>query len=342
MERSMEVIAPNDERLVWSGAISTQNGPGWVMPWRLPYADLDLFPSEGLQLGASMPAGVRLRFATDAESVVFRTEPMPSPGNLDLYADDALVSTVPFEQDDTAVRFESLPAGKKALELWLHQVTPFQLRGIQVPAGTGIERSEDSRPKWITYGSSISHCAAAASPSLTWPGVVARAKGLNLTSLGFGGQCHADPMIARLIRDLPADFISLKIGINIYGNGSLNLRSFLPAALGTLATIRERHLDIPLVVCSPIWSPPHESAPNAAGMTLEIMREELAKAVETFRNRGDRQVFYVNGLDLFGPAEAEHLPDQVHPDAEGYQVLGRHFLREVFDRIGIKLPLRTR
>ena len=342
MTDQFDNVSAQDERLIWTGAVSLQQGPGWVMPWRLPFDDLALFPPEALQMCASMPAGVRLRFASDAEALVFRTEPILSAGNLDLYADGMLTATIPFEEGDTEVGFENLPSGMKTLELWLHQATPFRLRGIQLPAGSRLERVEDARPKWITYGSSISHCGAAGSPSFTWPGVVARTKGLNLTSLGFGGQCHADPMIARLIRDLPADLVSVKIGINIYGASSLSVRSFLPAVLGTLAIIREGHPDVPLVVCSPIWSPPHESTPNAAGMTLQMMREEVAKAVETLQQRGDSQVFYVDGLKLFGPDLKEHLPDDVHPNAEGYRLLGERFVREVFDTIGIQLPSETR
>jgi len=334
---TVQRIVPTDERLLWSGAISVEQGEGWVMPWRLPHQDLDLFPPEALQNAAATPSGVRLRFGTDAAEIGFAIEAAPQAHCLDLYADDVFVATLPVAEGATAVAYDKLPPGMKTLELWLRPGTPFKLRAIDLPAGASLERSEDARPKWVTYGSSITQCNAAGSPSFTWPGVVARAKGLNLTSLGFGGQCHADPMIARLIRDLPADFISLKLGINIYGNGSLNARSFLPAVLGTIATVREGHPDIPLVVCSPIWSPPRESTPNRVDMTLAIMREYVEHAVERFRVRGDRSIHYVNGLRLFGPELAALLPDELHPDAEGYRRLGENFARVVFEEIGIEV-----
>jgi hypothetical protein len=342
MPESFETIKPGDERLIWSGAVSLQHESGWVMPWRLPHKDLALFPPQPLQDCAAMPSGVRLRFATDAETLDFQTEPMPGAGNLDLYAGDALLSTVAFEAGETATQFDRLPRGMKTLELWLNPSTPFLLRAVRLPAGARLERSQDRRPRWITYGSSITHCVWSGSPSLTWPGVVARAKDLNLLSLGFNGECHADPMIARLIRDLPADFVSLKIGINIHGSGSLNVRSFLPAVIGTIVTVREGHPDIPLIVCSPIWSPPREATAGGAGMSLQTMRQEVAKAVEILREKGDKSLHYVDGLRLFGPEYAANLPDLVHPDAEGYRILGRNFVREVFDRIGLQLPPETR
>jgi lysophospholipase L1-like esterase len=37
----------------------------------------------------------------------------------------------------------------------------------------------------------------------------------------------------------------------------------------------------------------------------------------------------VDGLSLFGPDLVSLLPDNVHPNAEGYQALGKNFLREV-------------
>ncbi|MHB9131766.1 MAG: SGNH/GDSL hydrolase family protein [Armatimonadota bacterium] len=339
MIQSYDTIVPDDARLIWSGAISLQHGPGWVMPWRLPYPDLVLFPPVELQDRAAMPSGVRLHFATDATSMTVVTEPMVADGNLDLYADDVLLVTTAFKEGDTIHRYQ-LPDGMKTLELWLHQMTPFRLREIQLNPGAQLERSPDTRPKWITYGSSITHCGAASSPSNIWPGVVARAMGLNLTALGYGGHCHAEPMVARMIRDLPADLISVKLGINIHGQGSLNGRTFLPAVIGTIATIREGHPNTPFIVCSPIWSPPRERTPNGAGMTLELMREDVEHAVSLFRDRGDDHLYYINGLDLFGHDYADHLPDQLHPDAKGYVQLGLNFVREVCTKCGVTLPKR--
>ncbi|HEV2123154.1 MAG TPA: GDSL-type esterase/lipase family protein [Chloroflexota bacterium] len=175
----------------------------------------------------------------------------------------------------------------------------------------------------------MTQCAAAASPTQTWTAIVARERGLNLTCFGFGGQCHIEPMVARLIRDLPADYISLCLGINVYGARSLTARTFRPAVLGFIAIVRERHPDIPLVVISPIVSAPRETEPNQAGLSLALMRQEIAEAVEALRAHGDEALHYVDGLRIFGP-DLQHLqPDQVHPDAEGYRVLARNFLREV-------------
>ena len=335
----MQSVSPDDPRLIWSGAISLEQKDGWVKPWRVPYRDLDLYsPGEvTLAARAELPSGVRLRFATDSQQIILTTDPMSDAGSFDLYADGVLVDTVTFAEGQSSTSFCGLPSGGKTVEIWLSPYVAFKLRRIELDAVAELDKSEDPRPAWVTYGSSITHCRAAGSPSFTWPGVVARARNLNLTSLGFGGQCHADPMIARLIRDLPADFISVKLGINIYGAGSLSTRSFRPAVLGTIATIRDGHPDVPLAVCSPIWSPERESAPNKVALSLQQMRVEIAEAVESFRRRGDEHIHYVDGLRLFDARQAEHLPDNVHPSAEGYRIMGANFLQEVFEVQGVTL-----
>ena len=333
----MSTVKADDPRLCWGGIASLEQGPNWVKPWRIPHGDQDLYSPGVSELAgrAETASGVRLRFATDATECTLHTEPLAEDGNFDLYADGNLVATVNFVAGQTATPFVDLPSGEKRVEIWLSQAMPVPVRAIELPEGSRLERSEDNRLKWVTYGSSITHCRTAGSPSFTWPGVVARGKNFNLTSFGFGGQCHADPMMARLIRDRPADFISVKIGINIYGGASLGPRAFRPAVIGTIGTIRDGHPETPFAVCSPIWGHDRETTPNAVGLTLQQMRVEVREAVESFRQRGDANIYYVDGLKLFGEELAHLLPDNLHPDAEGYRRMGENFIKEVFEVQGV-------
>lgn len=330
-------LPARDARLSWHGAIAVQHEPDWSMPWRLPFRDLDLYPPEALHTAAARASGVRLAFATDAPSVAFITAPLEASEVYDLYADGKPAGSLAVDAGCTRLAFDRLPAGTKTLELWLSPRAPFRLAAVELPSGSTLDRAHDLRPRWVAYGSSITQCAAAGSTSTTWPGVAARARGLHLTSLGYGGQCHMDPMLARLIRDLPADLISLKLGINIMGGATMNVRAFKPAVLGTIAAIRDRHPDTPMVVCSPIWCRSREATSNAAGMTLEIMRAEIRAAVESFQRRGDRQLFYVDGRRLFGEDLEHLLSDGLHPTAEGYRKLGENFAREVFEVDGVRI-----
>jgi len=327
----MQPISLTDPRLAWPGAVSVQHTPDWSLPWRVPYHQVDLFPPVELQARTVMPAGVRLAFRSDTRTVAGAFLPVPEMAAIDLCCDGELIATIPLDGRD-AFLFDNLPAGEKVIELWLPQFGEFKLCSLSLDDGASLTAYSDRRPRWITYGSSITQCRTAASPTQTWPAIVARARGFNLTCLGFGGQCHLEPMLARLIRDQPADYFSMCVGINIYGAASLSPRTFRAAIIGFVQIVREKHPDTPYVVMSPIYSPPRETTPNAVDFTLHTMREEVAAAVNALRTAGDRNLHYVNGLDIFGAELAPLLPDELHPDAEGYRLMGQNFTAQVANR----------
>jgi hypothetical protein len=322
-------LPPDDGRLSWPGAVSLQTGDGWVMPWRVPWPDLALF-HPAMHLAASKSAGVRLAFRTDSREVVFETEPDPKPepgldpGRLDLCLDGRLTASEPVGGNRYA--FAALPAGLKEVELWLSPSSPFRLRSVLVDDGAKIERTELRRPRWIAYGSSITQASAAGSPTRTWTAMVAAARGLDLANLGYGGQCHLDPPVARMIRDLPADFISICSGINIQGQSSFNARTYGPALTGFILTLRDGHPDAPLSVMSPIHSPGRETIKNSIGFTVQDIRRETAAVVGLLRSRGDPRLVYIDGLEILGADRAGRLPDRQHPDAEGNAIMARNFL----------------
>jgi lysophospholipase L1-like esterase len=328
-----QVIAPDDARLEWRGVISLQQEAGWFQPWRLPAGELSLHPA-ALVDRASRAAGVRLVLRSDADWLQGEVEPCSEPGRLDLCLGSGPGSGINNRihasidlQDADSFRFE-LPSGHKEITLWLPQDAPFRLRRLLLPAGSTLEQPAPPGPRWITYGSSITQAREAASPAQTWPASVARSLNLDLTCLGFSGECHLDPLVARVIRDRPADFVSLSAGINIEGGSSMTLRTFSSSLTGFLSIIRERHQHVPLLVFSPIWSPARETTPNAAGLDLELIRSEVKAVVERFQALGDGNMHHHDGLAVFGPELAEFLPDGLHPDAEGYRRLAGNFLAQ--------------
>lgn len=323
-------LAGDDRRLTWCGAISFQKQDGWVMPWRIPFAERGLF-HEGLRSSAATAAGVRLRFRSNTRIVSgLAVPPVTQPKKLDLLVDGRLHTTFEWAPGVERFEFAGLPAGEKLLELWLPVNFEFRLRRLELDAGATVRPAPHRGRQWIAYGSSITQASDAASPSRTWPAIVARGLGLNLTSLGFGGECHLDGGIARMIGGLPADFISLCVGINIYGGGSFNARSFRPAIIDFVRTVRRSHPAVPITVMSPIWGfSSRETTANAAGLTLRAMRGEVGAAVAALAAHGDRHVHYVDGLSILGPEDWRLLPDNLHPGPEGYAQMGRTFLDKV-------------
>ena len=320
-------LKPDNPHLIWQGVVSIEKVNDSIMPWRTPYQEHILFPEPLLERSA-MPAGVRISFKSNTSRISGSIVEQRETGLLDLCCDGEFITSIDLKGKNSFT-FEGLSNEEKLIELWLPQFGRFQLRSLELDDGASLEPFIDKRPRWITYGSSITQCRSAASPTQTWPGIVARDKGFNLTCLGYGGQCHLDSMVARMIRELPANFISMCLGINIQGASSLGPRAFRPAIIGAVQTIREKHTHIPIVLMSPIYCPNREENPNAVGFNLQKMREDVQAAANALQSHGDENIHYVSGLDVFGPDLVDLLPDKLHPDAEGYRMMGKNFGTEV-------------
>ena len=326
MESEMRALDLDSGLVAWEGAVSVERRDGWHKAWRVPYQDAELFPPAALNGKAEASTGVRLSFKSDARTVTAKMLPSEAAYKLDVVCGGELAATQHLRADQTEVTFRDLPEGEKHLEIYLPQ-QEFRLTGLEVDDEAIATAFEDSRARWIAYGSSITNCAAAASPAQTWPALVARSKDLHLTCLGFGGNCHAEPMVARMIRDLPADAISLCLGINIYGGNSLGPRTFQAAVIGFIKVLRDGHPHTPITVASPILSPPRETTPNGVGLTLVEMRSQIQQAVDMLVRRGDTCLHYLDGLQILGPDDAARLPDDLHPDAQGYRLMAQRFER---------------
>jgi hypothetical protein len=318
------IIFHNDPQLAWHGHVSLEQTNLYTRPWRIPFAEKVLF-HELLQVAAATQAGVRLCFQSNTHRISGKVLPLKKARNIDLYIDGSFFATADVT-DESTFTFDDLPAGEKQLELWLPQRSDFALEFLEIDDDSTLKSLEDTRPKWVTYGSSITHCGEAASPSFTWPGVVARGRDLNLTCLGYGGQCHLDIQIGRMMRDLPADYLSICAGINIY-SGSLSARTFGPNLIGFVQLLREKHPETPLALISPIYSFDRETTKNVVGWTLQDYREAVAEAAQILQDNGDKNIVYVNGLDLFNDDLGHLMPDNLHPNAEGYKTLGENFLK---------------
>ena len=281
-----------------------------------------------------MPAGVRLVTAASGGTVELALR-IAEPANLnegavDLVVDGELAGRKPITGlGEHLFRFEGLKPKEKRVEVYLPQTCACLVRRLSIEDGATAIPWSDGRPRWVTYGSSITHCGAAHGPSRTWPALAARLADVHLTCLGVGGSCHFDPVMARQIARRPADRISLKLGINTHGGG-YGPRTWTPAVTGLILTIRDGHPDTPLLIVSPIFSPGRETEAGGTGLTLVEMRQALAELVEVFRARGDANIHYLDGLQLLGADDADHLPDGLHPDGDGYELMGRRFAELAF------------
>ncbi|MFA6288703.1 MAG: SGNH/GDSL hydrolase family protein [Opitutaceae bacterium] len=333
-------IAPADPRLLWPGTLSLQTlANGHVVAWRLPHTQFTLFPSYeswgDLSYVSGLMTGVRIVFTSDTRTLAVRQAVVEKPAPMDVCCDGELVASAKPDAEGW-FRFADLPDGAKRIELWLPQGVRFELCEFLLSSGASLAPAPDTRPRWLTYGSSITQAAGSSSPTQTWAAIVARTHDVNLTNLGFSGHCQLEPMVARLIRDRPLDALSICAGANAY-TGALTIRTFRAAIIGFVQIVREKHPDIPIALISSIFSPPGETEPNAAGWTFPLLRTEVAAAAQALQEHGDKNLFYVSGLKLLGSADDALLADKVHPGADGYRLLAERFNEIVAPRLFAKL-----
>ncbi|MFF0308134.1 SGNH/GDSL hydrolase family protein [Streptosporangium sp. NPDC004379] len=365
------------------GALDLQRTARGLLPHRLPAWARAQYTDGQLAMVEAQPAGVRLAFRTRATAVELDTLPTrhtytglpPRPdGVYDLLVDGHLTDQAGVTGGDTVtidmaagtadhrsgppgtVRFTGLPDRVKDLEIWLPHNETTELVALRTDAPVEPV-PERGRRVWLHHGSSISQGSNATSPTATWPAVAASLGDVELVNLGFGGSALLDPFTARTMRDIPADLISVKIGINLVNADLMRLRAFTPAVHGFLDTIRDGHPTTPLLVVSPIHCPIHEDTPGpgafdpaafsagqvrfmatgdpaerASGkLTLGVIRDELAR-ITAQRAAGDPNLHHLDGLDLYGEADFAELPlpDRLHPDTAAHRRIGERFAERAF------------
>lgn len=354
-----------------------------LRPHRLPEWVREQFPDPQLLMAEGQPSGVRVVLATTARTVSLVSHPLRVAyrgadrprGAVDLVLDGEPVASSVLDDGDLmevdlatgatefrpgpshTTTFDGLPAGDKLVELWLPHNESVEL--VELHSDAPVAPVEPSRRIWLHHGSSISHGSNASAPTGIWPVLAALLGDVDLRNLGLGGSALVDPFLARVIRDTPADLISVKLGINVVNLDGMRLRTFVPAVHGFLDTIRDGHPNTPLVLASPIFCDIHEDTPGpgaidpdtlgtsqvrfvATGrseeqqqgkLTLKVIRDALAAVVE---RRKDPNLHYLDGTTLYGQDDAvEHpLPDALHPDTATHRLIGERFARYAFTGTG--------
>lgn len=324
-------LTPADQPSVWSGCVEWEPDGDMWRPWRLPVDRLATAHAPELAFRARMAAGVHATLRTDATSLSLDVDvPVQDPdvAPLDVIVNGNLLTRKPLAAGVTTCEV-SLPSGMKRVEVWLPQIGVVSVGALTLTGGSTAEAAQNGALRWITYGSSITQCAGVDGPSETWPALVARQHGWDLQCLGFSGQCHLDPVVAKTIAELPADLISLCLGINIYGGATFSERTLGGQVSSFIESVRDAHPEIPIVVISPIGCPDREDTPNAVGLTLSAIRKTVTDVTHTLQDRGDARLHVINGLEVLALDEAHLLPDGLHPGPEGYRLMASRLAPEL-------------
>lgn len=362
----------NDRQIEVVGALGFQeDSPGWLIPRRLPDWTMKQFADDAIDRFVKFPSGIRLRFTTSADLITLKVRVSRlvitglaenvRPAGFDLLVNGVenqsqeahngnilrLTSTAPSvfsetveEGESDTLTFSGLGDESKNIEIWFPTSAIVEVN--EVAASSEITASPvDSRKRWLHYGSSISQSGEALRAMDAWVMRAAQLLNLNVTNFGLAGQCQLDGFVARTMAALPADLITLKLGINVINADSMRERAFIPAVHNFLDILRESQPLTPILVISAIWCPFHEDTPGptmiegselygkerptelaTGALTLTRTRKILEEIVA---KRADVNLHYMNGLTLFSQNDEDNLPDKLHPNSAGYRLMGERF-----------------
>ncbi|MEY4425428.1 MAG: hypothetical protein RJB56_1055 [Actinomycetota bacterium] len=320
-----------------------------------------------LPMIAANGSGVRLRFVTRATKIRLKMlltelrigqkprQPVEATavvdGTVTKFSFDEVANSINivipdatrFSNDESVVELSLNEDTQHLVEIWLPQNCTAIITELE--ANADLAAAPSSKPKWVHYGSSISHGSEADGPMNVWPVLAASKLDLDIYNLGLAGQAHLDNFAARTVAELNPDFVSLKVGINSINANSTSARTYPHALHAFLDEIRDRHPEVPILVSTAIFCPPHEegfgptvmdpvlgkatASPKPGGMmaanlNLAIARD-LTEKVVTMRRATDSNLYLMSGLDLFSADDAHDLPDDLHPNAAGHLRMAERF-----------------
>ncbi|NUO99723.1 MAG: lipase [Nonomuraea sp.] len=353
--------------LIEGAAVLDQGTHGGLRPRRLPAWARVQHEDTWFDLMEQASTGVSIRFATHASAVRLRlhTRSIRAAGGpvrphlLAVVVDGEVSGHVAIpecdvvvlaaggrvagqERRDPATVTVGLPSEgeEKQVEILLPHDCAVEVVSLESDAPIRPPAA-DGALRWTHYGSSISHGLEASSPDRTWPARVALATGWRLRNLSFGGNAQLDPFVARMIRDAPAELITLKVGINLVNMDSMRARTMLPAVHGFLDLIRDGHPDTPVVLVTAIACPAHEHAPGptvdrggTAGSADRVLESDdgaltlagTRRIVErAYADRRDPHLHLIDGRTLLGEEDSGLLGDGLHPTEEGLGLIARRF-----------------
>ncbi len=283
--------------------------------WRLPRSAKSNVPP-AVWKRAVAPDGGRIRFTCNTTRLGIRVQVPHEPRKqcfFDAFVNGEYagsVAAVGTQRVDLVV-FESKERGPKEVTVYLPHGHEVRVFAVGVDAGSELKAPPAfalNRPI-VCYGSSVLQGTGAAHPARTYPAALARRLNVDFVNLGFGGAGKAETEVVSLVGQPDACCYLFDLGKS-YG-------APMPERYGgMLDAIRASHPEVPIFCITPIYST-KEASEAGYREKSEALRRLMREAAQTRRAKGDKLIFVVEGLELFGEKDKDAFHDALHPNDEG-------------------------
>jgi hypothetical protein len=286
---------------------------------------------KGVWNRAIVPDGGRIRLACNSTTVAIRVQAPHEPGKncfFDAFVNGEYVGSVSVEgtQRVDLVIFEHKDRAWKEVTIYLPHKNEVRVFAVGVDAEAELRPPQAfalKRPI-VCYGSSVLQGTGAAHASSTYPAVVARRLNLDFVNLGFGGAGKAEVEVVALVNQLDACCYLFDLGKS-YGAPTRERYSRM------LDTIRAAHPEVPIFCVTPIYSAKEPNEPDYKQRS-EDLRSLMRQAGWDRRQAGDKRMFVIEGLELFGEPDKALFRDSLHPNDAGNERMAQR-LAPVIERV---------
>lgn len=359
-ETKKDAIATQEEELSWFDPLATEGLRVYGFAWfdrdhrymRFPAASDELVRKVSTNVAnlSGHSAGGQVHFRTDSDTVAIMAEiaaPSAMPhmtiigqGGFDCYAgcdyqDLKFFTTTTFPISARAYQyrfFTGIP-GEKLIVINFPLYNKVESVKIGLKPGALLKKPEElPQPgRIVVYGTSITQGGCASRPGLCYTNILSRKLGIEFINLGFSGSAFGEPEIAELVAAVDgARMFILDYEANAGSNGRLylTLEDFIKI-------IRRRYPDVPIAVVSRIRCVFAELNPETAGKMRRELKEFQMKTVDSFREKGDKAIYFIDGATLFPDDYHEFTVDSNHPNDIGFYWMAAGLEKEIRKIINI-------
>lgn len=211
-------------------------------------------------------------------------------------------------------------------ELYLPAFSSLCLIDIEAVGASIAQPIEKRGGVYYAFGDSITKGLGCLDPSMIYTETIAR--NLSLECMNFGG-CgwQFDPETLSGLEQLPKpELVTVSFGVNDWDAGQReNMSSFLKNCAAYLKKIDELYHDIPTFVVLPLWCVEEQRSYKRGN--LQNIRENIKRVADFYPH------FQVIDGGTLIPHDPALLKDGVHPNDQGYALLGEALTQAIRERL---------
>lgn len=289
---------------------------------------------------ALTPAGVKLSFETDSESLFLKVFTRPATGrrffSIDVFVDDKMTDNlINFGGMEIPEKYSGVPGvfapgtgefsksfslGKGEKHVCIH--LPWSVRTdileFSLDDGAYIKPVKPQN-KLLAFGDSITQGYDALYPSDRYIARLAEALDAEEFNKAIGGEKFC-PGLAALPDGIEPDYITVAYGINDWT--LVREETFIKNCREFFFNLTEKYPDVKIFAITPIWISAINEERN--GWYYPNIDKNIREITKAFKN-----VTVLSGME-FVPGDVKYFADQyVHPNDEGFELYFRSLYNEI-------------